>query len=122
VERLQAEATVSVSTYTIGGITYEPAYNHEAATRLSVAGEVTREVTLPVGTYIVRTGQMQGRVVAHMLEPESTDGVVYWNHMDAWIPKGAVIEYQAGNGDPPPFPILKLMTPTPLSTLLLPTR
>jgi dipeptidyl-peptidase 4 len=122
VERLHAEATVVVSAYTIGGITYERAYNHDAATRLSVAGTEAREVTLPVGTYVVRTGQMQGRVVAHMLEPESTDGVVYWNHMDAWIPKGAVADYQAGNGEPPLFPIFKLMTPTPLSTRLLPTR
>jgi dipeptidyl-peptidase 4 len=122
VERLQAEATVTVSTYTLGEISYERAYNHAAATRLSVAGTLTREVTLPVGTYIVRTGQMQGRVVSHMLEPESTDGVVYWNHLDAWIPKEAVEEYRAGNGDPPPFPIDNLMAPIPLSTRLLPTR
>jgi len=120
VERLQEDVTVTVSAYTLGGISYESAYNHAAATRLRVAGTETRELTLPKGTYLVRTGQMQGRLAAHMLEPESTDGVVYWNHMDPWIPKSEVTGYRAGNGDPPLFPIYKLMSPTPLPTRLMP--
>jgi len=120
VERIQDAVTVPVSAYTIGGITYERAYNHAAAVRLEVAGTVEEEITLPPGTWVVRTGQMQGRVAAHLLEPESTDGVVYWNHMDAWIPKAAVEEYRAGDRDPPLFPIYKIMEPTALPTRLLP--
>jgi dipeptidyl-peptidase 4 len=120
VERLQRDTEVTVQGYTIGDITYERAYNHAASTRVHVEDEVTREVTLPEGTYIVRMGQMQGRVIGHMLEPESTDGVVYWNHMDAWLPKPEVQAFKDGEGDAPLFPILKLMEPTPLSTLMLP--
>ncbi len=119
VERLQEPIDVTVQSYTIADLSYERAYNHAAATRVHVEDVITEEVTLPVGSYIVRTGQMQGRVAAHLLEAESTDGVVYWNRMDAWIPKDAVAEFQAGNGEAPVFPIRKLMAPTALSTRLL---
>lgn len=120
VERLREDIEVEVSGYTIGDITYERAYNHAASTRVEVEDEVTRQLTIREGTYIVRTGQMQGRVIAHLLEPESTDGVVYWNHMDAWLPKPEVEEFKAGEGDAPLFPILKLMEPTALPTIMLP--
>ncbi len=120
IERLQEDTEVTVTAYTIADITYERAYNHAASTRVHVEGEVTREVTLPEGTYIVRMGQMQGRVIGHMLEPESTDGVVYWNHMDAWLPKPELQSFLDGEGDAPLFPIYKLMEATPLSTLMLP--
>jgi dipeptidyl-peptidase 4 len=119
VERLLEPTAVSVQAYTIGDVTYAPVYNHAATTRVHVHEVVTREVTLPIGSYIVRTGQMQGRVAAHLLEAESTDGVVYWNRLDAWIPKREVDRFKAGEGDAPYFPIMKLMAPAPLSTRLL---
>ncbi len=120
VEQLQAPVEVTVEAYTIADIRYERAYNHAASTVIEVAGTESHTVTLPKGSYIVRTGQMQGRVVAHLLEPESTDGVVYWNRMDAWLPKPEVAEYQAGEGDAPLFPIYRIMGVTPLPTRLLP--
>ena len=48
-------------------------------------GSVTME--FPVGTYVVPTAQTLGRLVAHMLEVETEDNVVYWNTMDAWVPR-----------------------------------
>jgi len=120
VEVLQGPLEVTVDAYTIADITHESMYNHAAATKVDVAGTVTQTVTLPPGTYIVRTGQMQGRVAAHMLEAETRDGVVYWNHMDAWLPMQAVAAYREENGEAPIFPIYKIMAPTPLPTRLLP--
>ncbi len=120
VEELREPVQMTVDAYTIGNVTYEASHSHSAATRLEVVGSVTRTVTLPEGTYIVRTGQMQGRVAAHLLEPETRDGVVYWNRMDAWIPKADVDAYRAGRGQAPIFPIYKIMEPTPLPTFLLP--
>jgi dipeptidyl-peptidase 4 len=119
VEELQEDTEVQVQVYTVGDITYERAYNHAASTRVHVEDVITETVTLRRGSYIVRSGQMQGRVAAHLLEPESTDGVVYWNHMDAWLPKPEVARFQAGEGDAPHFPIYKLMAPTPLPTRLV---
>jgi len=120
VEQLQEDTAMDVEAYTIGDITYERAYNHAASTIVHVEGTVNRRVTLPKGTYLVRTGQMQGRVAAHLLEAESTDGVVYWNRMDAWLPKPEVAAYRSGEGEAPLYPIYRLMAPTPLSTRLLP--
>jgi dipeptidyl-peptidase 4 len=120
VEQLQEDTAMDVEAYTIGDITYERAYNHAASTIVHVEGTVNRRVTLPKGTYLVRTGQMQGRVAAHLLEAESMDGVVYWNRMDAWLPKPEVAAYRSGEGEAPLYPIYRLMAPTPLSTRLLP--
>jgi dipeptidyl-peptidase-4 len=120
VERLTEPATVGVDAYTITDIGYESAYNHAAAATIHVGEEVARAVSLPAGSYLVRTGQMQGRIAAHLLEPETRDGVVYWNRMDAWLPKSEVEAFEAGRGEAPLFPIYKLMQPTPLRTLLLP--
>ncbi len=120
VERLYEGVEVEVEAYRIADITYERVYNHAAATRVAVHDVVRETRTLPVGSYLVRTGQMQGRVAAHLLEPESTDGVVYWNRMDAWLPKPEVAAFRAGEGDPPLFPIVKLMAPTPLPVRMVP--
>ncbi len=119
VEELQEPVRTVVSVYTIGDIAYETVYNHDAATKLDVAETLTQEVSLPEGTYLVRTGQMQGRVAAHLLEPETRDGVVYWNRMDPWLPKNAVEDFKAGLAEAPIFPIFKLMRPTPLPTRLV---
>jgi hypothetical protein len=119
VERVREPVSVTVDAYRIGDVTYESAYNHEAATKLGVAETVTMTVSLLRGSYVVRTGQMQGRLAAHLLEAETRDGVVYWNRMDAWIPKAEVAAFQAGDGEAPIFPVYKIMEPTPLPTTLL---
>ncbi len=120
VEAVVADVEAVVDIYLIGDLRYEEAYNHDAAAKIDVADAVTREATIVRGSYVVRTGQMQGRVAAHLLEAETRDGVVYWNRMDPWIPKTAVEAFKAGDGPPPEFPIWKLMGPTPLPTRLLP--
>lgn len=126
VERLSEPLELEVQAYVIEGVGFEQAYNHAAATRLKLADApitVTRE--FPAGSYVVRTGQMLGRVVAHMLEPETNDNVVYWNTMDAWLPLGQVLPAPGRAPDPeegfpgfsrpsgPPLvPIYKVMRPT----------
>ena len=93
----------------------------------------------PKGTYIVPTAQFLGRLAAHMLEPETDDNVVYWNTMDAWLPRPAeepeeaqlppgvdpddprVAQFmrQQRQRGPAVVPIYKLMTPTALPTRLV---
>ncbi|MDH3207778.1 MAG: M14 family zinc carboxypeptidase [Gemmatimonadota bacterium] len=104
VERLEAPTRLSVDAYSMAGVTYEQAYNHAAALRVQVGDIVRLDQEFPPGTYVVPTAQYLGRLVTHMLEPETDDNVVYWNTMDAWIPRdGGVV------------PIYKLMTPTALN-------
>lgn len=82
------------------------------------------------------TAQFLGRLVTHMLEPETDDNVVYWNTMDAWLPRpapegeeetprardeppeGVPARFRRESG-PPVVPIFKLMAPTPLPAKVL---
>jgi predicted deacylase len=129
VERLTRDAELEVQAYTIGDVRYERAYNHAAAVRVDVGDVVSRTETFPRGTYVVSTEQMLGRLVAHMLEVETDDNVVYWNTMDAWLPRpdtGTQPDRGAFTRDreagPPVVPIFKLMEATPLATELVEGR
>jgi hypothetical protein len=70
--------------------------------------------TFPKGSFIIRTGQIMGRVAAHLLEPETNDSVVRWNAMDAILPRPG-----DQRGGPPLVPIFKLMEPRALPTQVL---
>ena len=122
VERLAAPVTLRVDAYTVGGVSYEQAYNHAAALRVDVGRVVTLDQQFPAGTYVVPTAQYLGRLAAHMLEPESGDNVVYWNTMDAWIPRpGASASGGLGGAlaPEPVVPIYKVMRPTELPSTVI---
>lgn len=59
---------------------------------------------LRAGTYIARTGQPLGLLLAYLLEPQSDDGLVTWNFFDGALTSGAA------------YPVLRLMNdPRPAS-------
>ena len=87
VEVLQKTTKIAVEAYKLEDVNYKREYNHAAAVKVKVAEVVKLERRFPAGTFVVFTAQMQGRVVAHMLEPETNDNVVRWNTMDALLPK-----------------------------------
>jgi dipeptidyl-peptidase 4 len=125
VERLQQATELEVDAYTIGGISHAPEYNHAATVRVRVGGVVSTRREFPRGTYVVPTGQVLGRLVTHMLEPETDDNVIHWNTMDAWLPRPPA-STDAGSGvegrqqeDSPLIPIFKLMTPQPLPATMI---
>ena len=130
VERLESLTSLQVDAYTVSDVTYESAYNHAAATKVKVGEVITQEMEFPAGTYVVPTAQSLGRLVTHMLEPETEDNVVYWNTMDAWLPRpgsdggsegSSGGEFRGGeqDRDVPLVPIYKLMTPSALSSLVV---
>lgn len=127
VEQLREEAVLNVQAYKVGDITYSAQYNHAAVTQVEVAGVMMIEQTLDAGTYIIPTGQNLGRLVGHMMEVETEDNVVYWNTMDAWIPREGGTMYGSGNfrerprSDLPLLPIYKIMAPVNLNTRIVDT-
>ncbi len=118
VERLLEPATLEVQGYTVAGVTHERQYNHEAVTRIKVGEVVTQTRDLPAGTYVIPTAQYLGRLVSHMLEVETEDNVVYWNRMDAWIPRPG----STAGGEPALAPIYKIMRPVSLTSSLVEPR
>jgi hypothetical protein len=115
VERLFEPVTLDVQAYTIAAIEYESQYNHAAVTRIQVGDVVRRTMDFPPGTYVVPTAQNLGRLVAHMLEVETEDNVVYWNRMDAWIPHPDSVD----EDEVALAPIYKLMRPSALPSTLV---
>lgn len=124
-EVLEQPITVEVDAYTLADITYEHAYDHAAATRVTVGDVLTIERTFPAGSVVVPTDQVLGRVVMHLLEPETSDNVVYWNTMDAWLPKARLQQSRAAPADEEfdletlVIPIYKLMSRVPLPSRII---
>lgn len=117
VEQLTAPASLEVQAYTVDDVTYERQYNHAAVTRIQVGEVITTTQDFPIGTYVIPTAQNLGRLVAHMLEVETEDNVVYWNTMDAWVPRPGM-----GNDEAPLSPIFKIMAPVRLQSQLVEGR
>ncbi|MFC1477366.1 M14 family zinc carboxypeptidase [candidate division KSB1 bacterium] len=88
VEVLQEDTEFEIEAYELTTLERGSEYDHPARVRLTVADEtIKRTQTFPKGSYIIRTGQMMGRVVTHLLEPETNDNVITWNTMDAILPR-----------------------------------
>jgi hypothetical protein len=96
VEVLREPKALTVDAYELEDVYYLSESDHQGATKVTVKGQHTIERTFPVGTYVVSTAQMLGRLVAHLLEPESDDNAILWNRMDAWLPSSRVRPAPAG--------------------------
>ncbi|MDA7951228.1 MAG: DUF2817 domain-containing protein [Pirellulaceae bacterium] len=133
VEQLREPVTVDVSAYTLSDIVYQSEYDHAAAVNVKVGKVIQQTKTFPAGSFVVYTSQSMGRVVCHMLEPESNDNVIHWNTMDALLPKSQIernkeASSKQGSANPrqnrrqdsePVIPIFKVMERTPLPTKIM---
>jgi hypothetical protein len=122
IEVLQEETEIDIDAYELKGVEHKAEYDHPAATIVQLADETVKEKrSFPKGTYIIRTGQLMGRVVSHLLEPETNDSVVKWNAMDAILPS-LNSRRRARPGTQirvPLVPIFKIMMPVSLPTKVL---
>lgn len=101
VERLAEPALLQVEVFTVSKLTGSgrSIQGHYTST---VEGQTTLdERQFSAGTYYVRTAQPLANVAAYLLEPQSNDGLVFWNYFDRylafqWIP------------EPKEYPVYKL--------------
>jgi len=115
IEVLQEDTEIEIEAYQLEGIEHNAEYDHPAAVTVLLADEtITQRRSFKKGTFVIRTGQIMGRVAAHLLEPETNDSVVRWNAMDAVLPR-----LPREGGGPSIMPIFKLMQPTVLPTKVL---
>jgi Zinc carboxypeptidase len=107
VETLTAPLTIAVENFAITNVTTNPRA-FQAHHEVKLAGQFkTETVTFPEGSLLVRTAQPLGTLAAYLLEPETDDGLVTWNFLDAYVGPGKV------------YPISKLTTDANISARIL---
>jgi hypothetical protein len=85
VEELASPLTTDVETFTIEKVTRAPR-RIQGHDNLKVTWKSNEEkMRFEPGTYLVRTSQPLGLLAAYLLEPESDDGLVSWNFLDAFL-------------------------------------
>ncbi len=109
VEQLLEPTVLTVETFILASVEGAGRLN-QGHYNTTVSGEYqTSQFGFPAGSMVVRTGQALGDVVTCLLEPESDDGLVYWNFFDRYLAS----QWGGGAG---PCPIYKLLTPANLVT------
>ncbi len=112
VERLLEPVTLEVEEFTVTALTPAARLNQGHYPN-TIEGEYARvERDLPAGTLIVTTAQPLGALAAALLEPESDDGLAYWNCFDRYLAR------QWGGG-PMAYPVYRLIRPVPLPTRII---
>jgi hypothetical protein len=133
IEVLTEAAELEVAYYRIDReVKYSHEYDHPASANVQVVDTASKKMTFPKGSFLILTGQPLGRVVTHMMEPETNDNVVKWNTMDFALPVNPVRTQPADEEErraqpnpsqparePVEFPIYKLMKPQALPTQVL---
>ncbi len=109
IEKLASSAKIEAERFIITGL--KPAtrlnqghYTNTLSGRYEV---VTTE--FPAGTFVIRTAQPLANVAAYLLEPESNDGLVFWNFFDKYL----VPQWGAGFNT---FPVYRVLNRTELKT------
>lgn len=75
----------------------------------SIKGEyIVEKREFPEGTLFIGTAQPLGSLAAHLLEPESDDGLLVWNFFDRYL----VSQWR---GQPRTYPLYRLLKPAKLS-------
>jgi len=69
----------------------------------------TKEMNFKAGTYLVRTSQKLGSLIAYLLEPQSEDCLLKWNFFDRYLrPQWGNYYY--------PYPVYKVMNKTEIDS------
>ena len=135
IEVLAEDTELEVEYYRIDReVKYSHEYDHPASASVQVVDSASKKIKFPKGSFVIPTGQPLGRIVTHMLEPETNDNVVKWNTLDFLLPAGAMRSQPADEEErraaanppqtqtrrePVEFPIYKLMKPQALPAKVL---
>jgi hypothetical protein len=85
VEELTKPLTTKIERFTIEKVTRASRRFQGHDNVKATGGYQETEMRFEPGTYLVRTSQPLGILAAYLLEPESDDGLVSWNFLDAFL-------------------------------------
>ena len=90
VEALTAPVELDVESFAVASVRRnDRTFQGHREAKLSGQARAER-VGFPSGTYLVRSAQPLAALAAYLLDPESDDGVVTWNLVDAYLAPGKV--------------------------------
>lgn len=106
IEELTEAASVEVERFMIEDVR-KAARAFQGHAEVKLKGRAQKEtVEFPAGSILVRTSHPYAALIFYLLEPESDDGFVNWNFLDAYLEKGKT------------YPIHKIMGELKLSSRL----
>jgi hypothetical protein len=91
-ERLASPTSFQVEAVTPGAVTRsERVFQGHREVTLADVKRTRRTLQAPAGSLRVSMGQRLARLIFHLLEPTSDDGVITWNLVDEWLKDGEEI-------------------------------
>jgi dipeptidyl-peptidase 4 len=103
VEELREDIELDLETYRIDKVAHAVEFQkHQPVTLEATVRKDSRRVE--AGTILVRTAQPLGSLAAHLLEPQSPDGLATWNFFDDVLSAGKE------------YPVVRLPLPAPLTS------
>jgi hypothetical protein len=110
-ERLSVDSEFDVESFVVTGLkpVQRPNQGHYTNT---VTGDFKKvKMKFPAGTYVIRTAQPLANVAAYLLEPQTDDGLVFWNFFDKYL----VPQWGSGFN---PYPVYRVVEKTDIKTSL----
>jgi dipeptidyl-peptidase-4 len=108
-EKLSSDSKIEVQKFEISELKGAPRLNQGHYTSTINGNYITGPVDFPAGTIVVRTAQPLGNLAAYLLEPQSNDGLVFWNFFDRYLVPQWGIGYN-------PYPVYKVLDKTDIKS------
>jgi murein tripeptide amidase MpaA len=108
-EKLTSDSKIEVQQFEISDLKGASRLNQGHYTNTINGKYISSAVNFPAGTIVVRTAQPLGNLAAYLLEPQSNDGLVFWNFFDRYLVPQWGIGYN-------PYPVYKILNSTDLKT------
>jgi hypothetical protein len=108
-EKLIADSRIDVQRFDITELKGSAKINQGHYTNTIEGKYVNGPVDFPAGTIIVRTAQPLGDLAAYLLEPQSNDGLLFWNFLDRYLVPQWGIGYN-------PYPVFKVLDKTDIKS------
>ncbi|SDC71852.1 M14 family metallopeptidase [Williamwhitmania taraxaci] len=109
VERLDKVISLEVDKFIIEELKAAPKLNQGHYTETAVGHFVKETKEFPAGSYLVRTSQPLGYLVSYLMEPQSDDGLLFWNYFDRYLQPQWSRSYN-------PYPVYKVMGTTEIKS------
>jgi hypothetical protein len=110
IENLAADSKIEVQKFEIADLKGATKLNQGHYTN-TITGKFTGDtMEFQAGTIVVRTSQPLGNLAAYLLEPQSNDGMIFWNFFDRYL----VPQWGSGFN---PYPVYKILDKTDLKTV-----